>query len=190
MDEQLLTILKLCLLALLYLFFLRVLRAVWTEVRGPKTVERRRRRANAPGPAPAMAGAGAPAGGSAMAPGGLPAAAAPTGRAGRRDRKERKADRRGGPVQLVVLEPASLRGTSYPLAAELTVGRAAGCGVTVDDTYASQIHARVFNRDGQFFVEDLGSTNGTYLNRTKVAGPQVMHRGDRLQVGNTVMELT
>jgi pSer/pThr/pTyr-binding forkhead associated (FHA) protein len=69
------------------------------------------------------------------------------------------------------------------------VGRAAGCHVTVDDTYASQLHARVFSRDGQFFVEDLGSTNGTYLNRTKVSGPQVMRRGDRLQVGNTVMEL-
>ena len=189
MDEQLLTILQLCLLALLYLFFLRVLRAVWTEVRGPKTVERRPRRASAPAPAMAgaAAGAGVAAGGSAMAPGGLPAAAAPTGRAAR---KERKAERRGGPAHLVVVEPPNLRGTSYPLADELTVGRAAGCGVTVDDTYASQIHARVFNRDGQLFVEDLGSTNGTYLNRTKVSGPQVMHRGDRLQVGNTVMEIT
>jgi len=186
MDEQLLTILKLCLLALLYLFFLRVLRAVWTEVRGPRTVQRRTRRAS--GPAPAMAGAGAGAGGAAgaAAAGPMPAAAAPTGRAGRRDRK---AEKRSGPVGLTIVEPASLRGTSYPLADELTVGRAAGCHVTLDDTYASQLHARVFNRDGQFFVEDLGSTNGTYLNRAKVSGPQVMNRGDRLQVGNTVMEL-
>ena len=82
-----------------------------------------------------------------------------------------------------------IRGRRYPLADELTVGRAAGCQVTIDDTYASQIHARVFARDGQLFVEDLGSTNGTYLNRNKVQGPQVMRRGDRLQVGNTVMEL-
>ena len=57
------------------------------------------------------------------------------------------------------------------------------------DDYASQLHARVFARDGQLFVEDLGSTNGTYLNRQKVHGPQVMRRGDRLQVGNTVLEL-
>lgn len=184
MDEQLLTILKLCLLALLYLFFLRVLRAVWTEVRGPKTVERRNRRAS--GPAPAMAGAGAGgAGGAVPAP--MPAAAAPTGRAGRRDRK---AEKRGAPATLTIVEPANLRGTSYPLVDELTVGRAAGCHVTVDDTYASQLHARVFSSEGQLLVEDLGSTNGTYLNRAKVSGPQVMHRGDRLQIGNTVMELT
>jgi len=53
----------------------------------------------------------------------------------------------------------------------------------------SQLHARVFARDGQYLVEDLGSTNGTYLNRARVTGSIVMKRGDRLQVGNTVMEL-
>lgn len=157
MDEQLLTILKLCLLALLYLFFFRVLRAVWAEVRGPNV---------------AVAGAARP-----------PAAAPPSGRA------VRKAERRALPVQLSIVEPANLRGRTFPLAEELTVGRAAGCQVTLDDTYASQIHARVFAREGQLFVEDLGSTNGTYLNRRKVQGPQVMRRGDRLQVGNTVLEL-
>lgn len=182
MDEQLLTILKLCLLALLYLFFLRVLRAVWTEVRGPRTVERRARRAAPAGPALAGAGAGAGAVAAPAAP--LPAAAA--GRGSRRS--ERRADR-NVPTGLAIVEPANLRGTSFPLLDELTVGRAAGCHVTLDDTFASQIHARVFSRDGQLFVEDLGSTNGTFLNRTKVAGPQVMHRGDRLQVGNTVLEL-
>jgi hypothetical protein len=178
MDEQLLTILKLCLLALLYLFFLRVLRAVWTEVRGPRTVERRARRAAPAGPA--LAGAGAVA---------APASPLPPAAASRGSRRsERRADR-NVPTGLAIVEPANLRGTSFPLLDELTVGRAAGCHVTLDDTFASQIHARVFSRDGQLFVEDLGSTNGTYLNRTKVAGPQVMHRGDRLQVGNTVLEL-
>lgn len=162
MDEQLLTILKLCLLALLYLFFFRVLRAVWAEVRGPRLAE--------VAPRPAAARPVGPA----------PAAAPATGR---------RAQRKAPPVQLVIVEPAAQRGRSYPLGEELTVGRAAGCQVTLDDTYASQLHARVFARDGQLFVEDLGSTNGTYLNRSKVQGPQVMRRGDRLQVGNTVMEL-
>ena len=150
MDEQLLTILKLCLLALLYLFFLRVLRAVWTEIKGPKVVA----------PAPPKA-----------------------------TREARREVKRSAPVQLAIVEPAALKGRTYPLAEELTVGRAAGCQVTLDDTYASQLHARVFARDGQLFVEDLGSTNGTFLNREKVEGPKAMHRGDRLQVGNTVMEL-
>jgi pSer/pThr/pTyr-binding forkhead associated (FHA) protein len=152
MDEQLLTILKLCLLALLYLFFFRVLRAVLAEIRGPKAVEA------------------------------SPRPAAPA-------RAVKKAERKAQPVQLAIVEPANLKGRTYPLADELTVGRAAGCQVTIDDTYASQIHARVFVRDGQMFVEDLGSTNGTFLNRQKVQSPKVMRRGDRLQVGNTVLEL-
>src|SRR5262249_52980174 len=97
---------------------------------------------------------------------------------------------RAAPSQLRIVDPEPERGRSFALSDELTVGRAAGCQVTVDDTYVSQLHARVFSRDGQLFVEDLGSTNGTYLNRKKVSGPMVMHRGDRLQVGNTVMELT
>ena len=97
--------------------------------------------------------------------------------------------RKAAPIQLAVVEPAAQQGRTFPLGQEVTVGRAAGCQVTLDDTYASQIHARVFARDGQLFVEDLGSTNGTYLNRKKVQGPMVMQRGDQLQVGNTVMEL-
>jgi pSer/pThr/pTyr-binding forkhead associated (FHA) protein len=102
---------------------------------------------------------------------------------GRRGRKAKGS-------QLTVVEPADQRGRVFPVADELTVGRAAGCGITLEDTYASQLHARVFRRDGQLFVEDLGSTNGTFLNQAKVNGPAVMSRGDRLQVGNTVMELS
>jgi len=91
---------------------------------------------------------------------------------------------------LRIIEPPEQRGHTFPLADELTVGRAAGCQVTLDDTYISQLHARVFRQDGALYVEDLGSTNGTYLNRAKVAGPMVMKPGDRLQVGSVVMEVT
>jgi len=161
-SEQLLFILKLCLLALLYLFFFRVLRAVWAELRPPKLIE----------VTPRVAAAGAPA----------------KGRSARKAAKQQRAQPRAEP-RLVVVEPTDQRGRAFPLGAEMTVGRAAGCQITLDDTYASQIHARVFQRDGQFLVEDLGSTNGTYLNRQKVAGPMVMHAGDKMQIGNTVMEL-
>lgn len=150
MSEELLQVLKLCLMALLYLFFFRVLRAVWVEVR-----------------APALA-------------------------AGSGVRERRPKPRRARPMaapQLHVVEPAEIAGTAYALGDELTVGRAAGCQITLDDTYASQLHARVFNRGGELYVEDLGSTNGTYLNRRKVAGPMVMKRGDRVQIGSTVLEL-
>jgi hypothetical protein len=151
-PESLLNVLKICLLLLLYLFFFRVLRAVWAEVTGPK---------------PAPAGAGP---------------ARPTNRRTRRGR--------GAQDQLLVVEPPEHRGRAYELADELTVGRAAGCQITLDDSFVSQLHARVFRRDGQLYVEDLGSTNGTYLNTKKVAGPTIVRRGDALQIGRTVMELT
>ena len=151
MSDQLLFVLRLCLLALLYLFFFRVLRAVWAEIKPPVAA-----RPVAP-EAPRKA-----------------------------KRTKAKAPKRS---ELLVLDPPDQRGRTYPLGDELTLGRAAGCHVTVDDTFVSQIHARVLARDGQYLVEDLGSTNGTYLNRKKVSGPMVMQRGDRLQVGNTVLEL-
>ena len=97
--------------------------------------------------------------------------------------------RKHGPLVLRLVAPAEVKGRSYPLTQEITVGRAAGCQVTIDDTYASQLHARVFLREGQVYVEDLGSTNGTYLNRRKVTGPMQVQRGDKLQIGNTVLEL-
>ena len=155
MPEALLTILKFCFLALLYLFFVRVLRAVWAEVSGT--------RAMAVAPAPARAR---------RAGGGGPARGASTG------------------GHLRVVEPTETRGTTYDLGDELTLGRASGCQITLDDNYVSQLHARVFRRDGQVYVEDLGSTNGTYLNRKKVVSPVALRRGDRLQVGKTVLELT
>jgi hypothetical protein len=160
-SEQLLFILKLCLLALLYLFFFRVLRAVWAELKTPATA------------------------GHAAATGPASAPVAPPPRARRSERKVRKEWQ----PQLVVLEPAELNGQAYPLGNEMTIGRAAGCQVTLDDTYVSQLHTRVYLREGRYLVEDLGSTNGTYLNRQKVSGPMPISPGDRLQIGNTVMEL-
>lgn len=153
MPEGLLTILKLFFLALLYLFFFRVLRAVWAEL-------------TAPAVAAAPAGS-APAGGRAPARG-APRAA----------------------LRLKVVEPPSDRGRVYELGDELTVGRASGCQISLpEDTFVSQLHARIFRREGQIYVEDLGSTNGTFLNRKKVSAAQPLRRGDRLQIGKTVLEL-
>jgi len=155
-PDSLLTILKFCFLALLYLFFLRVLRAVWAEV------------SERSAPVAVAAPAQARQGWSGSTKGGGNA------KSGSR---------------LKVIEPAETKGEIYELADELTVGRAGGCQITLDDTYVSQLHARVFRRENQLYVEDLGSTNGTYLNRSKVTAPIVIRRGDRLQIGKTVMEL-
>ena len=90
-----------------------------------------------------------------------------------------------------MVEPTTAKGRTYPVDGEVTVGRASGCTISLtDDTYVSQLHARVFLSEGDVFVEDLGSTNGTYLNRTKVSVAMPLKRGDRLQIGKTVMELT
>jgi pSer/pThr/pTyr-binding forkhead associated (FHA) protein len=157
-PDSLLAILKVVFLGLLYLFFLRVLRAVWIELREPKTIQV-----------------------AAVPPAPLPQ---PAPRSERRRRGGSKADR------LVVLEPPERRAQSFELGDELTVGRAPGCGVALpEDTFVSQLHARVFRRDGGLYVEDLGSTNGTLLNNQPVTTSVPLRKGDRLQVGKTVLEV-
>jgi pSer/pThr/pTyr-binding forkhead associated (FHA) protein len=97
--------------------------------------------------------------------------------------------RRGQPKSLVVTEAEGAART-YPIAVEpLAIGRADSCQVVLGDTYASQMHARVFPKDGSWFVEDLGSTNGTYLNRTKVTAPSEIGPGDEIRIGKTTLEV-
>ncbi|MGH2767936.1 MAG: FHA domain-containing protein [Actinomycetota bacterium] len=76
----------------------------------------------------------------------------------------------------------------YALDGELIIGRSSKCQVVIGDTYASQVHARIFKRDGVFFIEDMGSTNGTYLNRRKVSSPTPVNRGDRARIGKTELD--
>jgi pSer/pThr/pTyr-binding forkhead associated (FHA) protein len=75
------------------------------------------------------------------------------------------------------------------LTGQVQVGRADACQIKLDDTYVSTFHARIFNRDGAWFVEDLGSTNGTFLNQRKVSGASELRAGDRVKVGRTTLEL-
>ena len=112
-------------------------------------------------------------------------AAAPAAPAGARQARQS----RGASTHLVALEPAAMKGRTFDLGQELTVGRAAGCQVALDDSYVSQLHARVFTKDGILYVEDLGSTNGTFLNGNKVGSPAPMKRGDQLRVGSTLLEV-
>ena len=119
----------------------------------------------------------------------LPVAAAPAKR-GKAPKPAKAARRRPPqPQRLVVVAPPDHHGLTFPLGEEVTLGRAAGCAITLDDAYASQMHARFFLREGVLYVEDLGSTNGTYLNRAKVAGPMLVGAGDQVQIGSTVLEV-
>lgn len=92
------------------------------------------------------------------------------------------------PRKLTVIE-GQLKGKSMELSDELTIGRADKCHLVVDDTYVSQVHARIYVKGDVVMVEDLGSTNGTYLNRRRITSPTEIQRGDRVKVGKSVLEM-
>jgi hypothetical protein len=150
-NQNLLRALEILVVALIWLFFLRVIRAVWVEVRPPRVR-----------------------GGAAeVRVSGPPRAAA--------DRRSK--------VHLKVVEPEERRGQTFDLGDEITLGRAAGCGVRVEDAYTSSIHARLYRRNGSLWVEDLGSTNGTWVNAERIGAAVKLGKGDLLQVGGTVFEV-
>jgi pSer/pThr/pTyr-binding forkhead associated (FHA) protein len=96
---------------------------------------------------------------------------------------------RGEPHRLLVTSGA-LAGTSLGLTdQQITVGRANDATLVLNDDYASSRHARLFPQDGQWIVEDLGSTNGTYLDRQKVTQPTPVPVGVPIRIGKTVLEL-
>jgi FHA domain len=154
MSEAVLTVLKFCFLALLYLFLYRVVRLTLKELRAPALTAE---------------------------PAAAPAAAPP--------RRERRPEPRGA-LRLRVLEPAARKGETYTIDREVTVGRGGGCALVLnDDTYVSQLHARLFQQNGEGYVEDLGSTNGTYVNGKQINGVTRLKRGDQVQFGQTVTEV-
>jgi FHA domain len=170
MTDQALDILKLVLLGLLYLFFARVLWAVWSEVRAANS------RNAQPHPV-----------GSPLDEGAATVAAPVPGRSRRRDRPPK--GRAGRVNRLVIIAPKSRRGATFPLGAEITVGRDPASTITIDgDTFVSSLHLRIYDADGQAMVEDLGSTNGSFHNGTRLIGSRLLHPGDRIQVGYTVLE--
>ena len=96
---------------------------------------------------------------------------------------------RGTPRFLVVTE-GGLTGVSVDLTdQQITLGRANDATLVLNDDYASSRHARIFPQDGQWIVEDLGSTNGTYLDRQKVTRPTPVPVGVPIRIGKTVLEL-
>jgi pSer/pThr/pTyr-binding forkhead associated (FHA) protein len=93
-------------------------------------------------------------------------------------------------LRLRVVDPPQRRGRVFELGDEVTVGRSPGCAVPLDDdTFASSIHARVFRRSGELWLEDLGSTNGTWVNDERLDNPVRLRRGDRVKVGSTILEV-
>jgi pSer/pThr/pTyr-binding forkhead associated (FHA) protein len=93
------------------------------------------------------------------------------------------------PRSLVVLDDRGNKVKTVTLDGNLQIGRAEACQIRLDDTYISSFHARIFRRDDGWYVEDLGSTNGTYLNQRRVTSPAELRVGDRLKVGKITLEL-
>jgi hypothetical protein len=95
----------------------------------------------------------------------------------------------GAPTHLVVTE-GGLTGTRIGLTgAPVLIGRANDSTLVLEDDYASTRHARISLQDGIWVVEDLGSTNGTYLGQRKIDGPVQLDVGVPLRIGKTVLEL-
>jgi pSer/pThr/pTyr-binding forkhead associated (FHA) protein len=128
-------------IALLFIFLILVIRAIYRDLRSPEIREEKR---------------------------------------GRKKKKQ--------PPQLAVVAADRNMGARYRLSGEINIGRDNGAGIVIDDTYASQQHARVFPQGERFMVEDLGSTNGTYVNGRRISYPVELRDGDRVKIGKTVFE--
>jgi pSer/pThr/pTyr-binding forkhead associated (FHA) protein len=97
---------------------------------------------------------------------------------------------RGGPPRVLVVTEGPLSGVTIDLTdQQITLGRANDATIVLNDDYASSRHARIFPQDGQWIVEDLGSTNGTYLDRQKVTRPTPVLPGVPVRIGKTALEL-
>lgn len=95
---------------------------------------------------------------------------------------------RKAPTKLTIVE-GDKKGQTVPLNQEVVIGRGDKCALKLDDTYVSTMHARIFSKGDAFMLEDLGSTNGTYVNRRRITAPVELQRGDQVKIGKTVMEL-
>jgi hypothetical protein len=172
MSDQALDILKLALLAMLYLFFARVLWAVWSEVRTPAGP-----RQSHPFP-PQPAAVTHPDSSTTL---------------GRRATKPPKG-RRGTPARLVVLEPKERRGTAFAIGAGgVSIGREPDNTITIGgDSFVSGHHAKISavqsDQGVRVLVDDLDSKNGTYLNGVRLVAQSSLEVGDRIQIGYTVLE--
>jgi pSer/pThr/pTyr-binding forkhead associated (FHA) protein len=159
MNALTLTLIRVAFLAVLWLFVIAAVGVVRTDLFGPAVSSRQQRRQQK----------------------------AQRANAARPARPGRAA--RGTPQRLLVTG-GSLAGTSIGLAdQQITIGRANDATLVLSDDYASSRHARLFPQNGQWIVEDLGSTNGTYLDRQKVTQPMPVPAGVPIRIGKTVLEL-
>ncbi|WP_402463836.1 FHA domain-containing protein FhaB/FipA [Isoptericola aurantiacus] len=162
MSELTFTLLRLGYLVLLWVFVLSAIAVLRRDMapRGAPRARSKRSDDGAAAPASPVASAGTPA-----------------------------SPRRSGPTRLVVTS-GPLTGSTLPLStSSILIGRAPSCTLVLDDDYSSSRHARIFPQGDQWYVEDLGSTNGTYIGDQKLTGPTRLSPGVGVQIGRSVVEL-
>lgn len=166
MSELTLTVMRLGFLAVLWLFVIVAVQVIRSDLFGTRVTQRGSRREAGRQQAARQA----------------PPQQRQQSAGGRRGRNT--------PTKLVVTE-GTLTGTTVALQGQtITLGRAHDSTIVLDDDYASSRHARIYpDRDGQWIVEDLGSTNGTYLDRTRLTTPTPILLGAPIRIGKTVIEL-
>ncbi|MET7616274.1 FHA domain-containing protein [Streptomyces sp. NPDC005408] len=168
MSELTLTVMRLGFLAVLWLFVIVAVQVIRSDLFGTRVTQRGSRRNADARPQQARQNAAPP----------------------QQRQQASGRQRRGAPTKLVVSE-GTLTGTTVALQGQtITLGRAHDSTIVLDDDYASSRHARIYpDRDGQWIVEDLGSTNGTYLDRTRLTTPTPIPLGAPIRIGKTVIEL-
>ena len=173
MSELTLTVMRLGFLAVLWLFVIVAVQVIRSDLFGTKVVQRA-----------ATARRGSPSSAGAATERQQPPQQRDPGRT------QAQRPRRGAPTQLVVTQ-GSLAGTTVALQGQtITLGRAHDSTIVLDDDYASSRHARIYpDQSGQWIVEDLNSTNGTYLDRTRLTSPTPLQPGTAIRIGRTVIEL-
>ncbi|MDJ0340251.1 FHA domain-containing protein [Streptomyces sp. H10-C2] len=169
MSELTLTVMRLGFLAVLWLFVIVAVQVIRSDLFGTRVTQRAARRGADQSRPPQQRQQQAQA---------------------QRQPPQNNRQRRGAPTKLVVAE-GSLTGTTVALQGQtITLGRAHDSTIVLDDDYASSRHARIYpDRDGQWIVEDLGSTNGTYLDRNRLTTPTPVPIGAPIRIGKTVIEL-
>ena len=115
------------------------------------------------------------------------AAAAPAPRRAAKQPKPGK--RRGSPTHVLVVEGANAGERAELDQAPILIGRGPDAAIRLDDDYVSTRHARIAASGDQWFVEDLGSTNGTYIGSARITQPTTLNLGTQVRIGKTILEL-
>lgn len=166
MSELATTVLQFGLLLLLWILILSIIAAQGRDMTISKKARTRNARSNGAGPPAPAENSGTP---------------ATVHHSGQQPRPR--------PRRLVVSE-GPLVGTEVELgSAPIMLGRAQECTVVLEDDYASGKHARLFPQGSRWFLEDLGSTNGTWLGEEQLTRASTVEPGDRIRIGKTVLEL-